>query len=251
VPLSHYLPSDKSCEGFHNSKVGCFGAFCQYREASALGKHVRKVSGKRSHHSVEPLSSSGDENDPRPKGKMMVTTIRAKGKRLDRVGNLLPCSLIVTRLYPAEKVRRRHPWTRTHSFYALMGGFAIDTRRCERKFHSHNRNRMILNLEGFKCLLQHEPDFLQEISLEEIQDKSKASNIAKTIVCCQAIWFCGQCGARWYSNLGFSLLELNKFAHCLCALIIFIMWWNKPLDVESPTLIDANSMLELAAFVAI
>ena len=132
-----------------------------------------------------------------------------------------------------------------------MGGFAIDTRKCQQKFLSHNRNRMILNLDGFKRLLQHEPDLLPDLSLEEIQDKSKASNIAKTIVCCQAIWFCAQCCARWYADTGFSLLELNTLAHCICALLIFMLWWKKPLDVESPTLINAENMMELSGFMAL
>jgi hypothetical protein len=150
-----------------------------------------------------------------------------------------------------ETQRQRHPWTRTHSFYALMGGFAIDTRKCKQNFLSHNRNRMILNPDAFKHLIQFEPDLLPDLSLEEIQDKSKASNIAKTIVCCQAIWFSAQCCARWYADVGFSLLELNTLAHCICALLIFMLWWKKPLDVDSPTLINAEDMMELAGLMAL
>jgi hypothetical protein len=132
-----------------------------------------------------------------------------------------------------------------------MGGFAIDTRKCRQNFLSRDRNRMILNPDGLRYLLQYEPSLLPDLSLEEIQDKSKASNIAKTIVCCQATWFCAQCCARWYAGIGFSLLELNTLAHCICALIIFMLWWKKPLDVDSPTLINAEDMTELAAFMAL
>jgi hypothetical protein len=132
-----------------------------------------------------------------------------------------------------------------------MGGFALDTRSLDQDIFPYNRDRMILSLDGFKFLLQHEPDILPDLSQTEIFDKSKASNLAKTVVCCQAIWFCAQCVARWYSDLAFSLLELNTFAHCVCALIIFILWWNKPLDVEEPTLINAESIRELTGLMAI
>jgi hypothetical protein len=132
-----------------------------------------------------------------------------------------------------------------------MGGFAIDTRKLDLDIFSHNRYRMILSVDGFKFLLQHEPDMLPDLSQAEIFDKSKASNLAKTVVCCQAIWFCAQCIARWYSDLAFSLLELNTFAHCVCALIIFVLWWNKPMDVEEPTLINAERIRELVGLMAI
>ncbi|KAK0753677.1 hypothetical protein B0T18DRAFT_484350 [Schizothecium vesticola] len=32
-----------------------------------------------------------------------------------------------------------------------------------------------------------------------------------------------------------SLLELNTLAHALCALALYSLWWNKPLDIEEPT----------------
>ena len=37
-----------------------------------------------------------------------------------------------------------------------------------------------------------------------------------------------------------SLLELNTLVHAICALVLYILWWRKPLDVEGPTLIDGN-----------
>ncbi|KAL1798316.1 hypothetical protein ACET3X_002353 [Alternaria dauci] len=210
-------------------------AFCQYREATALGKRVRKVYGQKE-PSFWSLSTS-----------KRVTKLEDD----ENGGSESEQSRQLQQLDATETKRRRHPWTRTHSFYALMGGFAIDTRRCEKNFLSHGRNRMILNPVGFTYLLEHEPDLLPDLSLEEIQDKSKASNIAKTIVCCQAIWFCAQCCARWYADIGFSLLELNTLAHCICALLIFMLWWKKPLDVDSPTLINAEDMMELAGFMAL
>lgn len=37
-----------------------------------------------------------------------------------------------------------------------------------------------------------------------------------------------------------SLLELNTFAHAICALLVYVLWGNKPLDVYKPTVIDVS-----------
>jgi hypothetical protein len=73
------------------------------------------------------------------------------------------------------------------------------------------------------------------ISKKDLQDKSKANGLAKSLVCFQAFWFCVQCLARVAQALPVTLLELNTFAHSTCALLIYILWWDKPLDVEQPT----------------
>ena len=37
-----------------------------------------------------------------------------------------------------------------------------------------------------------------------------------------------------------SLLELNTFAHAICALLIYFLWWEKPFEVDYPTLLDGE-----------
>ena len=74
-------------------------------------------------------------------------------------------------------------------------------------------------------------------SEEDIKDKSKASGLAKTLVCVQALWFCAQCISRVAENLPITLLELNTFAHALCTLLVYLLWWNKPLVVDRATTI--------------
>jgi hypothetical protein len=50
----------------------------------------------------------------------------------------------------------------------------------------------------------------------------------------EASWFCIQCLTRLTQGLAISLLELNTLGHALCMLIIYVLWWNKPLDIEEP-----------------
>jgi hypothetical protein len=74
-----------------------------------------------------------------------------------------------------------------------------------------------------------------DISQSYISDKSKASGLAKAIVCIQSLWFCIQALSRVFQRLPITLLELNTFAHSICALIIYVLWWHKLLDVKQAT----------------
>jgi hypothetical protein len=64
-----------------------------------------------------------------------------------------------------------------------------------------------------------------------------------------ATWFCAQCLARLGQRVGISLLELNTLGHALCALLIYCLWWNKPLDTKEPEqiLIREEKELQLVA----
>ena len=37
-----------------------------------------------------------------------------------------------------------------------------------------------------------------------------------------------------------SLLELNTFGHAALALLIYILWWQKPFDVERPSIVNSR-----------
>jgi hypothetical protein len=139
---------------------------------------------------------------------------------------------------------RQHQWTVTHSFYVLSRGFVFDTSRLaeDQKFLPGSRDRVTLSW-GTTLKLAHElPELVPDISEAEINDKSKASALAKGIVCLQASWFIIQCIFRLAQSLPTSLLELNTFAHAMCSLLIYLLWWKKPLDIEEPTSIHDKRM---------
>lgn len=144
--------------------------------------------------------------------------------------------------------QQRHPWTPTHSMYAAMGGFAIDTRGVYSNFLPGHRRRLILTPDGISFLLKLKPSLVPDISEATIKDKSKSSGLVKGFVCLQAAWFCAQCFSRWKQHLAVSLLELNTLAHALCALLIYMLWWSKPLDIEEPTLILGQESHGISAY---
>ena len=86
---------------------------------------------------------------------------------------------------------------------------------------------------------------LDFLTLQSINGRSKSDGLTKCIVILQAVWFCLQCLARIHQQLPVSLLELNTFAHALCALIIYILWWNKPGEISDPFVIPSRASDEL------
>jgi len=69
---------------------------------------------------------------------------------------------------------------------------------------------------------------------EEIQDRSKSNWLAKTIALLQTLWFVTQCIARGIENLPTTELEIVTLAYTAINIGMFIAWWDKPPNVNSP-----------------
>ena len=146
---------------------------------------------------------------------------------------------------------RRHSWTQVHSFYAISGGFAFDTRAANPNFLPGGRTRVTLRPHGLRYIAEHAPELIPDMSAEDIKDKSKVDGLGKFLVCVQAIWFCTQTIFRLAQNYPISFMELNTFAHSLCALLVYFLWWNKPLDISVPTLMSGEQAWELCALMCV
>jgi len=146
--------------------------------------------------------------------------------------------------------RRTHPWTLTHSWYAYMGGFVFDT-----GIKTSMDDREYISGSPRFCLLPPgvgevaERGLLPDYPRQYIRDKSKADNFAKFFVVLQSSWMIVQCGARWSSGLVVTTLELNTLAHAVCALGIFLIWWDKPLDISEPTVFTGDRVRNIASVV--
>ena len=78
---------------------------------------------------------------------------------------------------------------------------------------------MTMNLKGVILLV--EIGLLPSLSEQDVQDRSKADAIAKSISCLQATWFFVQGLARVCSGLSLTLLELHTMTHIVCALVMY------------------------------
>jgi len=66
----------------------------------------------------------------------------------------------------------------------------------------------------------------------EIQDKSKGDFISKSIIILQTSWFVMQCIARGAQGLPITELELVTIAFAGLNFVIYLLWWDKPLNVQ-------------------
>ncbi|KAL6705324.1 hypothetical protein ACN47E_007134 [Coniothyrium glycines] len=141
---------------------------------------------------------------------------------------------------PTNHRKTHAEWTRTHSHYALMGGYVIDSSKSTLVTFPGGRTRLTLTPAGLQFLAIADPSLIPKISEADILDKSKADGFAKALACGQAIWFIAQFIGRLAADLPISLLELNTFLHAICCLVIYIAWWRKPFGIIQPSLMFVN-----------
>jgi hypothetical protein len=70
------------------------------------------------------------------------------------------------------------------------------------------------------------------IAKAEIEDRSKGDAISKAFVILQTSWFVMQCFARYAQGLGITELELITIAFASLNIVIYFLWWEKPLNVQ-------------------
>ena len=68
---------------------------------------------------------------------------------------------------------------------------------------------------------------------EAIEDRSKGDGLSKALVIVQTTWFITQCVARRTEGLVITQLELVTLAFAVLNGIMYYLWWNKPLGVQS------------------
>jgi len=129
-------------------------------------------------------------------------------------------------------------WSITQCFYAAMGGFVTDIPWMDGDNEKGSR-RVTITASGIRLLsfLGHLP----KIDEFQIQDKSKADWMAKSIVCVQAGWMVAQVIGRLIEDLPISLLEINTCGHVACAMVLYLLWWSKPFDVQDPSLLGEDA----------
>ena len=68
----------------------------------------------------------------------------------------------------------------------------------------------------------------------EIKGKGKSDGFAKSLVLCQISWFVTQCIARAIGHLPIAHLEIVTLAYAAMNFVIYIFWWNNPLNGNRP-----------------
>lgn len=113
------------------------------------------------------------------------------------------------------------------AFYAVMGGFA---------FKMTDSDTVTLGVE--MLVKEGAMEKIRRYPTAAIDDKSKADYLAKVLACFQSSWILLQCLGRKINHLPITLLELNTVVHVLNAVIMYGLWWEKPVDVCESSIID-------------
>ena len=92
----------------------------------------------------------------------------------------------------------------------------------------------VLSPSRFSKLLTSGKIELPTVTVEEIEDRSKADGFSKTIALGQTLWFVAQCIARSAQHLDLTLVELLTLSFAILNGVMYFSWWNKPMDVRCP-----------------
>ncbi|KAL9128480.1 MAG: hypothetical protein Q9217_002858 [Psora testacea] len=122
-------------------------------------------------------------------------------------------------------------WTMRHGFYANMGGFILQPK---------DSQSFPVNSKQLKYLVTCRYIPYPHITAKEVWDKSKQDGFQKTLTMLQTGWFVIQCLGRVIQRIPLTTLELTTFSFVFCTFASYYQWSNKPLDVESPTILHCE-----------
>ncbi|KAF8878998.1 hypothetical protein CPB84DRAFT_1852236 [Gymnopilus junonius] len=180
---------------------------------------------------VDDLCLYMDRRAPQPSSPKRMAIYVSLRAHLAIMGYLLlaPEMVIiwVARQYIAVlEISQRHSdrgWTKTHAFFLVMGGFML---------YENNQPIRTLEYREFEELLEQEKIDWPSITEEEINDKSKGDYLSKAAVLLQTSWFIAQCIVRGRYRLAVTELEVMTLAFTAITIVIYSLWWHKPLDIR-------------------
>lgn len=78
------------------------------------------------------------------------------------------------------------------------------------------------------------------IRKDEIFDRSKGDGLGKLILVIQTLWFVTQYLGRWIGHLPRTQLEVMTLAYAALAVVVYCLWWHKPLNVQFPIIVHRS-----------
>ena len=143
-------------------------------------------------------------------------------------------------------------WSMTHGFFVIMGGFHLFQRSSREARDNylailHEDDNPLHPLDSSNFFYEHgdrtDIDFTSFTvpTEEEIKDRGKSDWLAKSLVLLQTSWFVMQCIARAIEHLPITHLEIVTLAYAAMNFVIYIFWWNKPLNVNRPVRVFRKS----------
>ena len=146
-------------------------------------------------------------------------------------------------------------WSKTHGFFIIMGGFHLfehhpikTSNNDEFKLHDDDiplhpltAHDLYGNYRSWTNKADIDFTSFTVPTEEEIKDRGKSDWLAKSLVLFQTSWFVIQCIARAIEHLPVTHLEIVTLAYAAMNFVIYIFWWNKPLNVNRPVRVFRKS----------
>ncbi|KAA8911410.1 hypothetical protein FN846DRAFT_440923 [Sphaerosporella brunnea] len=123
--------------------------------------------------------------------------------------------------------------TMQDGFYAAMGGYVVNLPDGKGKWR-----KSTLTVDGAIKLGKLNPSTIAYH--QTIEDKSNADILAKILVCFQVSFLVIQSICRKASGYPLTLLEVHTLVHVVCALLMYLLWFYKPLDIHDPVVVEAT-----------
>ncbi|KAJ8514779.1 hypothetical protein ONZ45_g7725 [Pleurotus djamor] len=149
-------------------------------------------------------------------------------------------SLIVDEFLPHTESSDPVEWTRTHSYFLLMGGFAVPDTEAKDSWKPIQRGDILQTKKPQWSWDIQKSCPWPRIKEADILNVAKGEGLAKTIIFLQVIWFITQLCGRVIQGLAVTELEIMTLAYALICAILYILWFGKPYDVQRPIFLDES-----------
>ncbi|KAJ7910802.1 hypothetical protein B0H13DRAFT_1615283 [Mycena leptocephala] len=124
--------------------------------------------------------------------------------------------------FAARVLSKEFGFSKTHGFFFCMGGFVSST-----GYPVVTKKQLADPDLGTEFLTS-----IKNIDAEDIMDKSKGDALSKGLAMVQGLWFTTKCVARVHQHLAVTELEVATLAFAVVNVFIWLLWWDKPLDVQ-------------------
>ena len=118
------------------------------------------------------------------------------------------------------------PWTTSHSFYLIMGGFTFDFGDTPTDLDDRSKVRT-LEIKDLPGLIRHQQVDFGAFTKEYIDDRSKTDTLTRIIWCLTSTRLVIQVLARLGQHLPVTPLEAATTGYVPWTLLSFYLWWNK------------------------
>ncbi|KAJ6449587.1 hypothetical protein C8R45DRAFT_1084219 [Mycena sanguinolenta] len=143
--------------------------------------------------------------------------------------------------FVSRKLSKECKSSTTHGFFVCMGGFVSPT------------GHPIATLEQLRdrALGSKFQEAIRNVNEEDIMDKSKGDALSKSVALLQGLWFTVQCLARAHQRLAITQFEVATLAFAIVNIFIWLLWWDKPLNVERPIVVGPPTAPDTQARAAV